>query len=123
MNKDEIRILLDMLPDDAELELTITDAPIDELPSQPLEPNTRLVEITSTQAYYRFDKDNDSGFPMFLNSGLGRTKIGERYRVNVDFIMGDGGIRWWRIWRGPLGAENEARVYNTFIHKSKTKIV
>lgn len=128
MDKLQIKELLDQLPDRIQLQLLITAAkpfggdPGD--PPDPTEPKSRLIEVIDGESYKKVGYVNEKGFPVMTTATPGwKSQLGERYKVYVDFIVGDGGSRWWKILLGPAGIDDQLKARGYYLNKTKTKII
>lgn len=93
------------------------DPPVEE------KPPTIVVAMTAKDAFKAIDYYNDSGFPVMKNVQVGwRAETGERFEVEADFIMGNGGVRFWKLWQGPsqIPDADQLAVRGYFITKSDT---
>ena len=129
MDKLQIKELLDQLPDRIQMQLLITAAkPFGEDPGDPQDPYgptappTRLIEVTEGESYKQVAYLNDSGKPVMKTAEPGwKTHEGERFLVHLEVQVGDGGSRWWKIWLGPAGIENQEDARGYYLNKEKTK--
>lgn len=84
-------------------------------------PPTRIVEVVVSETFKCVEYYNASGRPVLDSCQVGwKTEVGERYDVLAEFIVADGGLLYWEVYRGANDVYFDPGV---FIRKDYTEIV
>jgi len=125
MNKEQAKSLIDLLPLGVDISILIGTPGSGPVPDPEPEPEpetaTHLVEIIDTEAFKEVDYYNNKGKPVMKSVRVGwKTTIGDRYAVEVEPIIGDGAVKYWRIWRGE---DDDLSVFGCYISVHKTRTI